>query len=125
MPLLCAFAEQLHVSNSKTQGFGSLVAGPDFPSDAFLLVIGIKGSCNVPQGSCNVDINFPALFMDGANRAAGCMQINNVMGVTIGPGGYFLNFTQRGVEINAGHEVMIDRVRPAGVTCRENTAVCF
>jgi hypothetical protein len=33
------------------------------------------------------------------------MQINNVMGVTIGPGGYFLNFTQFGLQINAGHEV--------------------
>ena len=63
------------------------MAGPNFPSDAFLIVIGIKGSCKVPQGSCNIDLNFPALFMDGANRAAGCMQINNVMGVTVGPGG--------------------------------------
>ena len=37
------------------------------------------------------------------------MQINNVMGVTIGPGGYFLNFTEFGLQINAGHEVMMDR----------------
>ena len=57
----------------------------------------------VPQGSCNIDINFPELFLDGAHVASG-MQINNVMGVTIGPGGYFLNFTEYGVQINAGHE---------------------
>ena len=31
------------------------------------------------------------------------MQINNVMGVTIGPGGYFLNFTEFGLQINAGN----------------------
>ena len=37
------------------------------------------------------------------------MQINNVMGVTVGPGGYFLNFTQYGLQINQGHEVMMDR----------------
>ena len=37
------------------------------------------------------------------------MQINNVMGVTIGPGGYFLNFTEFGLQINKGHEVMMDR----------------
>ena len=31
------------------------------------------------------------------------------MGVTIGPGGYFLNFTEFGLQINNGHEVMMDR----------------
>ena len=41
------------------------------------IIIGIKGSCLVPQGSCNIDINFPDLFLDGAHVAAG-MQINNV-----------------------------------------------
>ena len=46
-------------------------------------------------------INFPELFLDGARKASG-MQINNVMGVTIGPGGYFLNFTEFGLQINAG-----------------------
>ena len=46
--------------------------------------------------------------MDGAKRASG-IQINDVMGVTIGPGGYFLNFTEFGLQINAGHEVMMDR----------------
>ena len=43
-------------------------------------------NCRVPQGSCNIDINFPELFIDGAKRASG-IQINDVMGVTIGPGG--------------------------------------
>ena len=94
-------------------GYGSLVASPDFkPADeddpAFLLVIGIQGSCKVPQGSCNIDINFPDLFIDGARVASG-IQINNVMGVTIGPGSYFLNFTEYGLQINQGHEVMMER----------------
>ena len=88
-------------------GHGTLVAMPDFEGD-FLFVIGIDGSCKVPQGSCNIDINFPELFLDGAHVASG-MQINNVMGVTIGPGGYFLNFTQYGLQINHGHEVMMER----------------
>lgn len=92
-------------------GFGSLVAGPQFPKDQFLVVIGVDGSCKVPQGSCNIDINFPNLFMDGRGIAAGCFQINNVMGVTIGPGGYLLNYTGFGIQINHGHEVMVDRVR--------------
>ena len=91
-------------------GHGSLVAADDFQGD-FLFIVGSneKGSCNVPQGSCNIDINFPELFLDGRHVTSG-MQINNVMGVTIGPGGYFLNFTQFGLQINAGHEVMTDRV---------------
>ena len=88
-------------------GHGSLVAAPHFSGD-FLFVIGVEGSCKVPQGSCNIDINFPELFLDGSHVASG-MQINNVMGVTIGPGGYFLNFTKYGLQINAGHEVMMDR----------------
>lgn len=88
-------------------GRGSLVAGPGFVGD-FLVVVGKQDSCRVPQGSCNIDINFPELFLDGARRASG-MQINHVMGVTIGPGGYFLNFTQFGLQINGGHEVMMDR----------------
>ena len=93
-------------------GYGSLVASPDFVADpeagAFLFVIGKQDSCHIPQGSCNIDINFPSLFIDGAHVASG-MQINHVMGVTIGPGGYFLNFTEYGLQINAGHEVMMDR----------------
>jgi hypothetical protein len=88
-------------------GRGSLVASPEFVGD-FLFIIGIKGSCRVPQGSCNIDINFPELFLDGSHVTSG-MQINNVMGVTIGPGGYFLNFTQYGLQINQGHEVMMER----------------
>ena len=57
---------------------------------------------------CSIDINFPELFLDGSHVTS-AMQINNVMGVTIGPGGYLLNFTTYGIQINAGHEVMVDR----------------
>lgn len=93
-------------------GHGSIVADPAFaPPDGtppFLIVIGVDGSCQVPQGSCNIDLNFPELFLDGRHVAGG-MQINNVMGVTIGPGAYFLNFTGFGLQINDGHEVMVDR----------------
>lgn len=42
-------------------------------------------------------------------QVASGLQINNVMGVTIGPGGYFLNFTEYGLQINGGHEVMMVR----------------
>lgn len=64
-------------------GHGSLVADDTpgvFPANSFLLVVGIEGSCKVPQGSCNVDLGFPELFLDGRHVASG-LQINNVMGV--------------------------------------------
>lgn len=98
-------------------GRGSLVAGPTWdPGEEpnFLFIVGHSGGCKYvrvggdasvtdtclrrlygvlcelhcrfPQGSCNIDINFPELFVDGAKRASG-IQINDVMGVTIGPGG--------------------------------------
>ena len=92
-------------------GHGSLIADDRagvFPPNSFLVVIGVKGSCNVPQGSCNVDLNFPELFLDGRHVASG-MEVNNVMGTTIGPGAYLLNFSSYGVQVNGGHEVMIDR----------------
>eukprot|EP00656_Telonema_subtile_P038343 TRINITY_DN430_c0_g1_i3.p1 TRINITY_DN430_c0_g1~~TRINITY_DN430_c0_g1_i3.p1 ORF type:complete len:395 (-),score=63.83 TRINITY_DN430_c0_g1_i3:107-1291(-) len=91
-------------------GAGSIVAGPDFPPGDFLLQIGEAHSqCeHIPQGSCNIDINIHDVFFDGSNRA-NALQINNVMGVTVGPGGYFLNFTEFGMQINQGHEVMMDR----------------
>ena len=91
-------------------GHGSIVADPAaFPQGEFLVVVGEKGACNVPQGSCNVDLNFPELMLDGRHVAAG-LQINNVMGTTVGPGNYFLNFTGFGIQINGGHEVLIDRM---------------
>ncbi len=89
-------------------GHGSLVADSNFPANSFLLVVGVSGSCKIPQGSCNVNLGFPELFFDG-RHVASALQINNVMGTTIGPGSYFLNFSQYGVQINGGHEVMMDR----------------
>lgn len=92
-------------------GHGSLVADDTpgvFPNSSFLIIVGIPGSCKVPQGSCNVDLGFPELFLDGRAVASG-LQINNVMGTTVGPGLYALNFSNYGIQINQGHEVMIDR----------------
>ena len=76
-----------------------------FPANSFLVVVGIPGSCRVPQGSCNVQINFDELFFDG-RHVASALQVNNVMGTTV-QNSYFLNFTAYGLQINAGHEVMV------------------
>jgi len=92
-------------------GHGSLIADDApgvFPAGGFLVVVGVEGSCKVPQGSCNLDLGFPELFLDGRHVASG-LQINNVMGTTVGPGAYFLNFSAYGLQINGGHEVLMDR----------------
>jgi hypothetical protein len=92
-------------------GHGSLVADATpgvFPANSFLLVVGVQGACTVPQGSCGLDFSFPELFLDGSHVASG-LQINSVMGTTVGPSSYFLNFTDYGLQINQGHEVLVDR----------------
>ena len=92
-------------------GHGSLVADDTpgvFPADSFLITVGVAGSCKVPQGSCGLDFAFPELFLDGRHVASG-ISISNVMGTTIGPSSYFLNFSSYGIQINQGHEVLVDR----------------
>jgi hypothetical protein len=74
----------------------------------FMIQVGGDVKCNHPQGSCNEDVGFPQLFLDGSHVAGG-IQVNAVMGTTIGPTTYILNFT-RGIEINGGHEVMVTEV---------------
>lgn len=74
----------------------------------FLIQVGGTETCvSYHQGSCNEDIGFPGLFLDGSHVANG-IQINEVMGTTVGPQTYILNFTRVGIEVNGGHEVMID-----------------
>eukprot|EP00755_Sulcionema_specki_P004802 Sspe_Gene.31041::Locus_15325_Transcript_3_3_Confidence_0.500_Length_1633::g.31041::m.31041 len=92
-------------ANLRVQG-GSLRANPNGFKGDFLLVIG-NAPCRTHQGSCVMDMQFHDLFLDGSHVAGG-MQINDVMGVTVGPGAYFLNFTGYGIQVNGGHEVMVN-----------------
>lgn len=91
-----------NISNIRIGG-GSLIATKAL-QDQFLVAVG--GECLNPQGSCNEDIGFPELFLDGSGYANG-IQTNAVMGTTIGPTTYLLNFSSYGIQVNGGHEVMI------------------
>ena len=72
-----------------------------------MIQVGGTVKCVAPgQGSCNENIGFPGLFIDGSHVAAGIV-VNDVMGTTIGPQTYMLNFTNYGIQVNGGHEVMI------------------
>lgn len=74
---------------------------------SYMVVVGGTETCISPdQGSCNEDVGFPELFLDGSHVAAG-IEINQVMGTTVGPQSYILNFTGYGIRVNGGHEVMV------------------
>jgi hypothetical protein len=60
------------------------------------------------EGSCNEAIGLRGLFLDGSHGSNGIL-VNKVMGTTIGQS-YLLNFTDFGIMVNKGHEVMIEEV---------------
>jgi hypothetical protein len=100
-------------SNPKSSGWigesrPSSPAPPPSPwsGGRFMIAVGGDVHCNHPQGSCNEDVGFPQLFLDGSNVANG-IQVNSVMGTTIGPTTYLLNFSSVGIQVLGGHEVMI------------------
>lgn len=75
---VCAIAAQLHIQ---------IQAGPPPPrppapppnTAAFVINVGGTEACYAPmQGSCNEDIGFPGLFIDGSHVAAG-IKITSVM----------------------------------------------
>jgi hypothetical protein len=76
-------------------------------TNQFMIQVGNTVPCTNPQGSCNEDIGFPSLFLDGS-RVANGLTITSVMGTTVGPQTYILNFTQFGLKVVGGHEVMVE-----------------
>ena len=78
-----------------------------------MIAVGGDVRCDHPQGSCNEDVGFPQLFLDGAHVANG-LQVTSVMGTTIGPTTYLLNFTDFGIQVrgfSAGHACLHGTVR--------------
>jgi hypothetical protein len=93
--------------SGKTRGWvgasRNVVPAPPLPAKKFMIQVGGDVKCTHPQGSCNEDVGFPQLFLDGSHVAAGILVVS-VMGTTIGPSTYLLNFSNVGVEIVGGHE---------------------
>ena len=93
---------------------GTLRAAPNFPSARWLVEIG-STTCTprLPngkpdgQGSCNEFINLSEMMFDASHIAAGGIKVSKVMGTTIGPSVFFTGFNSVGLQINAGHEVML------------------
>ena len=85
---------------------GTLRAGAGFPPSRFLVEVGEPGAYCVNWGdSCNENIDLEDLLLDGSQVAAGCARFTAVIGVNAGPDIFCMNFTQVGIDIEAGHEV--------------------
>lgn len=85
---------------------GTIRATSSFPLTRFLIEVGEAEAYCINWGnSCNENINFEDLLLDGSQFAAGCMQFNEVIGVNAGPDIFCVNFTQTGIDMEAGHEV--------------------
>jgi hypothetical protein len=96
---------------------GTLRASTSFPIDRWLVEIGSSdctphlpsGAVDV-QGSCGQFVNLNQMMFDASHVAAGGVRVSKTMGTTIGPAVFFTGFTTAGVQINGGHECMIQQV---------------
>jgi hypothetical protein len=86
---------------------GTLRAAPTFPPGAFLVEVGTAGApCTNWGDSCTEDVSLEDLFLDGGQVANG-VRFNAVIGVNAGPDLFVVNFTQSGVVMEGGHEVLL------------------
>lgn len=87
---------------------GTLRAAPSFPVGAFLVDIGTPGGfCENWGDSCTEDVFIEDLFLDGSQVAAGGIRFNAVIGVDAGPDLFVVNYTDTGVDMEGGHEVIL------------------
>eukprot|EP00049_Salpingoeca_infusionum_P018503 m.357516 g.357516 ORF g.357516 m.357516 type:complete len:466 (+) comp17860_c0_seq1:99-1496(+) len=85
---------------------GKLKASPTFPSSKYLLSIGSESCNGGNQGSCNEYVNIANMMFDASHVAAGGVYIAKTMGATIQPA-FFIGYQEAGLNIVAGHEVMV------------------
>lgn len=91
---------------------GSLHASQSFPPDRWLVEVGdaVAGcpEASDPQyAACGQDVSLSNVLLNGGGVAAGALQVAFVMGMNVGPDVFLLNFTQVGVNVIGGHEVML------------------
>ena len=87
---------------------GTLRASAAFPRGAFLVEVGSAGApCSNWGDSCTEDASLEDLLLDGSGLAGGGVRFNAVIGVNAGPDLYVVNFTEKGVVMQGGHEVVL------------------
>lgn len=97
------FLGNLHVQS------GELRATASFSGGASLVQVG-AAKCNTPsgQGSCNENIGFHAITLDGSHTAETCLAIEATMGATLDTSSAIFGFVSSGVLLQGGHESMIE-----------------
>jgi hypothetical protein len=87
---------------------GTLRASAAFPPNAFLVEVGTPNAyCSNWGDSCNEDASLEDLLLDGSGVAGGGVRFNAVIGVNAGPDIYVVNFTDKGIVMEGGHEVLL------------------
>ena len=113
---------------------GTIRASGTFPPDRFLVEIGSDNPHNYRnatdfcypgehQGICNEFVNLSELFLDASHVAAGGLSVSKTMGLTLGPSAFVYGFTDTGIRVDSGHEIMILEVWVAEYYWDETTYV--
>ena len=87
---------------------GTLRASAGFPPGAFLVEVGTPGAyCSNWGDSCSENASLEDLLLDGSGVAGGGVRFNAVIGVNAGPDLFVVNFTDKGIVLEGGHEVLL------------------
>ena len=93
-----------HVCNVRVHG-GTLRAGPAFPAHMYLVETAV--GCPENNGSGTPEfLGFSELLLDCRGVAAGGLHLPNNMGTNVGPRIFVTGFSQHGIAVEVGHEVM-------------------
>jgi len=76
---------------------GEIRAAPSFPAGQSLFVVGAS-PCKTPsgQGSCNENVGFHSVTLDGSHIAGACLQISATMGAVLDSSSAVFGFTTAG-----------------------------
>lgn len=86
---------------------GTLRASSSFDASRYLIEVGgTAAECTTQQKSCNENVGFAGMMLDCSNRCAGGILIQHTMGSTLSAM-FFIGFTQYGLHVVSGHEVML------------------
>eukprot|EP01052_Picozoa_sp_SAG31_P014286 SAG31_NODE_882_length_11260_cov_3.357104_4_plen_338_part_00 len=95
-----------HVCNMRVHG-GTLRASSNFPVNSSYMIESGYGCRGTDNAGSPEFIGFSELLLDCRGYAAGGMHIFNNLGTNIGPRIFVTGFSEHGISIEVGHEVMI------------------
>lgn len=95
-------AGNVHVQNGEFRALST------FPSNGSVVTVGAQ-PCKTPsgQGSCNENVGFHSITIDGSHVASACLEISAAMGAVLDSSSAIFGFVDNGILIEGGHEVMV------------------